>query len=55
MNQLFEAYMTEIDRLCFARFGIGSAALPEYDYRKAFNDNVFPKDVVAELVKMTAQ
>lgn len=48
-EMLYEAYMTEVDHLCFAKFGIGSAALPDYDYRDAFDRKVFPRDVVAEL------
>jgi hypothetical protein len=48
-DELFEAYMTEIDRLCFVQFGIGSAALDDYDYRDAFDSNLFPRDVVAKL------
>ena len=50
-NDRFEAFLKELDEICFDELGFGYRDLPDQTYRKWFNDGYSAEDAFYELAE----
>ena len=50
-NNLFEAWLKELDEICLDELGLSFRALPDQTYRKWFNEGYSAEDAFYELAE----